>query len=328
MIKKEFKGVFKKEFENFVTYKQSLGYYKNLDKKKIYEILSVNDFLDLYNLDEIKITEDMFKNYLEKTEGLSQSTRHHLECTFRQFSVFLKNQGYDDIYISNECIIKMPRDYIPYVFSDDEIKRIFKTVDNYKFYRNQQLVIFYQTIFRLLYCTGLRLGEALNLKVEDVDLENNIIHIYSGKGNVSRIVPFKQSLGVWLIKYQKVFYKESDTYFFESPQNNGRRSDHNVSNFFRTKILPLCDIKVISQSGHTRGACVHTFRHTFACNALDQMIKKGKDPYCALPYLSVYLGHTSIVNTELYLRLTKQRYDEVIEAGHYIYEESLGDYNE
>lgn len=79
----------------------------------------------------------MFKKYLEQTEGLSQSTRHHLECTFRQFSVFLKNQGYDDIYISNECIIKMPCDYIPYVFSDDEIKRIFKTVDNYKFYRNQ-----------------------------------------------------------------------------------------------------------------------------------------------------------------------------------------------
>lgn len=54
------------------------------------------------------------------------------------------------------------------------------------------------------------------------------------------------------------------------------------------------------------------------------MIKEGKDPYCALPYLSVYLGHTDITNTEIYLRLTMERYDEVISVGHYIYERVLG----
>ena len=52
--------------------------------------------------------------------------------------------------------------------------------------------------------------------------------------------------------------------------------------------------------------------------------KEGKDPYCALPYLSVYLGHTDITNTEIYLRLTMERYDEVINVGHYIYERVLG----
>lgn len=55
------------------------------------------------------------------------------------------------------------------------------------------------------------------------------------------------------------------------------------------------------------------------------MIKSGKDPYCALPYLSVYLGHTSIVNTEIYLRLTLQRHEEIINAGHYIYLEGIGE---
>ena len=58
------------------------------------------------------------------------------------------------------------------------------------------------------------------------------------------------------------------------------------------------------------------------------MIKEGKDPYCALPYLSVYLGHTDITNTEIYLRLTMERYDEVINAGHYIYERVLGGDND
>ena len=77
-------------------------------------------------------------------------------------------------------------------------------------------------------------------------------------------------------------------------------------------------------NGHSRGPCIHSLRHTFACNALDQMIKEGKDPYCALPYLSAYLGHTDITNTEIYLRLTMERYDEVINVGHYIYERVLG----
>ena len=188
----------------------------------------------------------------------------------------MKSQGYENIYISYEAQVKMPRDFIPYVFSDDEITRIFKAVDNMKFKNNEQSKCFYQTVFRLLYCTGLRVGEVSNLKVDDVDLENNIVYVRSGKGNVSRMVPFKSSLGTWLTNYSESYSKESDTYFF-------------------------------------------------ACNALNQMIKSGKDPYCALPYLSVYLGHTSIVNTEIYLRLTLQRHEEIINAGHYIYLEGIGE---
>ena len=87
----------------------------------------------------------------------------------------------------------------------------------------------------------------------------------------------------------------------------------------------MTGIKSSPLNGHKRGACVHSLRHTFACNALNQMIKSGKDPYCALPYLSIYLGHTSIVTTEIYLRLTLQRHEEIIDAGHYIYLEGIGE---
>lgn len=50
-----------------------------------------------------------------------------------------------------------------------------------KFKNNEQSKCFYQTVFRLLYCTGLRVGEVSNLKVDDVDLENNIVYVRSGK---------------------------------------------------------------------------------------------------------------------------------------------------
>ena len=150
------------------------------------------------------------------------------------------------------------------------------------------------------------------------------VYVRSGKGNVSRMVPFKSSLGTWLTNYSESYSKESDTYFFESPRG-GKRSSGTICAVFRNKILPMAGIKSSPLNGYKRGACVHSLRHSFACNALNQMIKSGKDPYCALPYLSVYLGHTSIVNTEIYLRLTLQRHEEIINADHYIYLEGIGE---
>ena len=322
-----FTGIFKDEFENYIDYKQSQGYYKSLYKKNIYELLNYNRYLDSLNLKEIKITEKMITEYMESLNKKSQSTLFTYECIVRQFSKFLKNQGYNNIYVLEKHHVKNPRDYIPHVFSHSEIMRIFKVIDELDFKHHKELKLFYQTFFRLLYTTGLRLGEALNLKVDDVDLDNNIITIHSGKGNVSRLVPFKDSLAAWLKEYKAKNSKKTDTYFFES-RYGGRKSNNTVSDFFRKTILRKSNISSAPQNGHSRGACVHSFRHTFACNSLDQMVTEGIDPYCALPYLSVYLGHTSVTNTEIYLRLTIQHYDEIIDQGHYIYEKGLGDLDE
>ena len=56
--------------------------------------------------------------------------RHHRECNIRQFAKVLKSQGYENIYIQYDCTVKMPRDYIPYVFSNAEMKRIFSVIDS------------------------------------------------------------------------------------------------------------------------------------------------------------------------------------------------------
>ena len=322
-----FIGIFRDEFENYIEYKQSQGYYKSLYKKNIYELLNYNRYLDSLNLKEIKITEEMVTAYMESLIGKSQSILFKYECMVRQFSKFLKNQGYENIYVLEEHQVKNPRDYIPYVFSDNEIIRIFKVIDELEFKHHKELKLFYQTFFRLLYTTGLRLGEALSLKIDDVDLDNNIITVHTGKGNVSRLVPFKDSLAEWLKEYKAKNNKKTDIYFFES-RYGGRKDNNTIGEFFRKTILRKANISSTPQKGHTRGACIHSFRHTFACNSLDQMIKDGLDSYCVLPYLSVYLGHTSVTNTEIYLRLTIQHYDEVIDQGHYIYEKGLGDLDE
>lgn len=160
ITKKEFTGIFKEEFENFLRYKNALGYYKKIDGNLLYDYLALNRFLDSYKLEEIALTEEMTFAYVKTAEHLSQSTRHHRECNIRQFAKFLKSQGYENIYIQYDCTVKMPRDYIPYVFSNAEMKRIFSVIDSRESaYDRYDSRLFYQTLIRLLYCTGLRLGD-------------------------------------------------------------------------------------------------------------------------------------------------------------------------
>lgn len=160
ITKKEFTGIFKEEFENFLRYKKALGYYKKIEGNLLYDYLALNRFLDSYKLEEIALTEEMTFAYVKTAEHLSQSTRHHRECNIRQFAKFLKSQGYENIYIQYDCTVKMPRDYIPYVFSDAEMKRIFSVIDSRESaYDRYDSRLFYQTLIRLLYCTGLRLGD-------------------------------------------------------------------------------------------------------------------------------------------------------------------------
>lgn len=58
-IDKSFSGIFKEEFENFIQFKKSLGQYRNVEEKKIYEFIELNKFLNTYELDSICITEKM-----------------------------------------------------------------------------------------------------------------------------------------------------------------------------------------------------------------------------------------------------------------------------
>ena len=102
ITKKEFTGIFKEEFENFLRYKNALGYYKKIEGNLLYDYLALNRFLDSYKLEEIALTEEMTFAYVKTAEHLSQSTRHHRECNIRQFAKFLKSQGYENIYIQYE----------------------------------------------------------------------------------------------------------------------------------------------------------------------------------------------------------------------------------
>ena len=178
-------------------------------------------------------------------------------------------------------------------------------------YGKSRFNVVFPTVIRILYGCGLRISEALALRVEDVDLENGFIFVNAGKFGKDRKIPISKSLLQRLRKY----YKEnvdfigvtSDNWFF--PNAKGEcYSQRTVYDKFR-QILWIAGI---SHQGKGKGPRVHDLRHTFAVHALQQNIEQGKDIYTSLTGLMVYLGHGKITSTEYYLRLTAELFPDFL----------------
>ena len=168
--------------------------------------------------------------------------------------------------------------------------------------------IIFPAILRLLYGCGLRISEALTLKLNDVDLTAGIIVIQDSKNGNSRQTPLSESLRTFLAVYQTKMGTriKPDGYFF--PNAKGEQySQRTTYDKFR-EILWQCRIP------HTgKGPRVHDIRHTFAVHTLNHWSMEGRDCYIPLPVLAAYLGHKNISATEKYLRLTAEVFPHILE---------------
>lgn len=208
--------------------------------------------------------------------------------------------------------------YVPCIFTHQEIQKIFFTADKLKVHhlphRSPLFVI--PAICRLLYSTGIRVGEALSIKNKDIDFEKRVIYINGLKNNLQRLAVINETLLAVLLQYKGFRDK--------IPINNILLPDHP---FFINQLGRPCTknsigiwmSKVFRYSGIVKTAGrnsprVHDFRHTSAVHSLTQLVKNDVGIYCALPMISTFLGHKSIRSTEMYVRLTHEMYPEVLKV--------------
>ncbi len=167
-----------------------------------------------------------------------------------------------------------------------------------------------RTLFLVLYCTGLRLGEALHLRVADLDLQEACFRIGPSKGRV-RLVPFGRDLASELNKWLDLRRKAGLTLTPQTPvfEREDGRPDNlwNAGMRFNT-LFRRCGLKPERGSGRV-GLRVHDLRHTFAVHRLQRWYRTGQDPNPLLPWLSAYLGHVNLLGTQRYLRATPEILD-------------------
>lgn len=313
-----FEGPWAALFEGYVAFRRSLGY--KVCASDAYALSSFCSYLSGRTSRADSLARDDVEGYLARFAGKAASTIRGRECMARQLALYMRAKGLDAWVLPEQMITRASGEFVPYVFTSDEMRRIFRALDEELHSgpgsRNRLL---YQVLFRLLYSTGMRVGEALGMGVSDVDLRSGVISVLHGKGDVSRLVPYHPSLGPWLEEYVSRRRRPSDAFFFESPFG-GMMSEPCVLTRFTKLILPRAGLAPQAP----RRMTVHSLRHTFACHSLDAAARSGADMQAYLPLLAAYMGHRDIRSTELYLRLTEERFGGITSACHGIYEGILG----
>jgi integrase len=158
----------------------------------------------------------------------------------------------------------------------------------------------------MLYGCGLRISEALNLHVNDVNVDKGTLLIDGTKFGKQRLIPISDSLRERCHEYRITVLtgKTGNSPFYPSPYG-GHYSSSTIYSLFR-EILWKAGI---SHSG--KGPRLHDIRHTFAVHCLKKWVLEGRDIHNCIPYLSVYLGHEDLRGSQRYLRLTADLYPDI-----------------
>jgi len=253
------------------------------------DLNSYNDYLKKYNINYLNINKLQIVDYLKYLDTLKYSNKtisRHLS-TLRSFYNYLVEIKLIDnnIYkrIRNPKVEKKLPNYLNIV----EIENIMDTIDE-----NTKEEVRDKCIFELLYSTGIRVSEASNLKLQDIDRNKLTIRIF-GKGSKERIVYYGEVFAKTLDKYLKVrdkFLVNGDIeYLFINKY--GRKLS-------RESIEQKID-RIVTKSAINHKISPHVLRHTFATHLLDN----GAD----LKSVQELLGHENLNTTEIYTHVSNER---------------------
>jgi integrase/recombinase XerD len=202
-------------------------------------------------------------------------------------------------------VAKQPPPFQPHIYSVEELRRLLATIDLPRRRRIEVEPITLRTVVFLQYGAGLRISEALALDHSDVDLERLLLTVRNSKSFRSRLVPVNATLGRVLSDYAK---RPSRSSFERQPSFITTRSGQRVKSaavqrYFRQ----ICERAGIRRGEGARWQPrLHDLRHTFAVHRLTSGYREGADVQTLLSHLCVYLGHTCLAATQVYLSMTPE----------------------
>ena len=298
-----FSSILKDEFASFMNFiKVSIT-----DIKKYRStLLSLDAFLHAEGLMEKKVDSRQIARWLDGF-NVHISTKKSKLSKVKRFSSYLAALG---IMVSLPELPHKTSEFKPYVFSKYEMERIFETADDLMLTsRNSRITAEFPVLLRILYGCGLRLGEAVALAWDDIDLSAGVITVKTAKNKKQRIVPMSNEMTriLNLYKNSPCFDAQGGRFLFVKNNGQQRNNDEYWEVFNRI----LCDtgIKNTQNTKYgTRGPCIHSLRHTFALHSLLKAESEGREFMETVPFLSTYLGHAGLMETDKYLKARHDLY--------------------
>ena len=264
-------------FDDLIEYNEFLG----------------NNFINILNID-LNITKEYLK-YLYDRKINKNSISRKLSSIRGFYNYLLKEQIITNNYFNN---IPNPKKelYLPKYLKDEELDKIFSVCNmNNPINERDTLII------ELLYATGIRVSELVNIKIKDINREDKSIKVL-GKGDKERIVLYnnhtEKALDTYLNDGYHSFNKQNNGYLILN-KNGGKLSERYVRVIINNLVRKAgLDIKISP----------HTIRHTFATD----MLEEGAD----LMTVKELLGHESLNTTSIYTHVTNEQIKKTYNMAH------------
>ena len=275
-------------------------------EKQERELQRFDEYFYLNGYSGIRLTKEMSDAFIYG-EFEKPCTHYKKEILMRDFAEYLNNHGYRTYVPAIKSAPTKRCQHIPYIFTTEQLKTFFAAIDTYPYEERTNRNSLDPIFFRLLYGSGLRIEEALSLKLKNVDTDNGILTILHAKNNKDRLVPIAESLNERIKAFIKTYHKfgNADTYLF--PSMRGNKTDH------ATAYTRFRDYLLMADIPHTtEGPRVHDLRHSFAVCCLKKWVLAGEEISTCMPYLAAYMGHTDFRASQYYLRLTAELYPHII----------------
>lgn len=310
MIISDLKSPLAEYFYEFVRMKRSMGY--KYDDDKLYWLRILDKISFEYSRNKIALSKEIVEKWEEQRPNESIRNLQRRIRFSNEIAEFLIHRNIEAYIIPiAKSKFNSASSFVPYVFTHDQIKDFLLATDRHPPSRNNpNSNKMYSFLFRLLYCCGLRISEALDLKYNDIDLKNNVLTIRDGKFGKDRIVPMSATLSSLCCEYTALSkaYNPSNPHIFSNRFTNDSITSRSVYGYYR-KILWEAGIPY---GGRGNGPRLHDFRHIFAVHSLHNLADSGVDVCAILPILAAYLGHDDLKITGKYLRLTSEVYPDII----------------
>jgi integrase/recombinase XerD len=287
-----------KDFEYYL--KKEKGSSKNTVNSYLRDLNQYQLFLEKYHkiTKPKQIEKKHIEGYLKSlNKRLSGKTVARKLSSIKSFHHFL--------LIENEVAIDITKDFatpkiektLPKVLSIDEVVAILEQVD-----KQTDLGLRNKALLELIYGSGLRVSELLDIKIEDIHLNQSYVIVH-GKGDKERMVPISDMANIALRKYMV----ESREHLLKDRRTNDLFLNQNGSRLSRQGFFKI--LKKLATDANVSVECSpHTLRHSFATHLLEN----GMD----LRTLQTLLGHEDISTTQIYTHISQKRIKEIYQKAH------------
>ena len=256
----------------------------------------LNNFIKFVDKNLTKINKNDVLKFIEnELKNKNSKSVAHSVTVIRNFYIFLEQQNIVKENPTSKIDSLKLKKSLPTVLSKTEVDMLLDIELNNKYdYRNKAML-------ELMYATGMRISELINIQIEDINLNNSYVKV-NGKGNKERMLPFDEVATFYLEKYmndyRNLLVKKRNNYLFLN--NRGERISRQA--FF--KIIKTLAIK----NNINKNFSPHTLRHSFATH----MVENGAD----LRSVQILLGHSDISTTQIYTNISTKFIKENYEKSH------------